>query len=62
LVMFKRSIGEGRIGPPVAAIVALAAVSPLAAIGNRLVLAAAGALVVLVLAIAAGLTGEPATA
>jgi low temperature requirement protein LtrA len=61
LVMFKRSIGRGRIGPPVAAIVALVVLSPLAVIGNRLVLAAAWALVVLVLAISAGLTGEPAT-
>ena len=62
LVMFKRSIGRGRIGPPLAGIVALVVLSPLAVIGNRLVLAAAWAVVVLVLAISAGLTGEPATA
>lgn len=62
LVMFKRTIGQGRAGPPLAAIVALVVLSPLAVVGNRLVLAAAAALVVLVLAISAGLAGEPETA
>lgn len=62
LVMFKRTIGPRRAGPPLAAIVALVVLSPLAVVGNRLVLAAAAALVVLVLAISAGLAGEPETA
>ena len=62
LVMFKRTIGQRRAGPPLAAIVALVVLSPLAVVGNRLVLAAAAALVVLVLAISAGLAGEPETA
>ena len=55
--MFKHSVRRGQIGPPLAGIGALVVASPLALVGDRLVSAAAAA-VVLALAIAAGVAGS----
>ena len=62
LAMFKHSVRRGQIGPPLAGIGALVVASPLALVGDRLLLSAAAAAVVLALAIAAGVAAEPAPA
>jgi low temperature requirement protein LtrA len=63
LVLFKRSVGRGKLGPPLMAIVALALLVLLALFADRLVLACAVAAVLAALALSAGrAVGEDAPA
>jgi low temperature requirement protein LtrA len=54
LVLFKRSVGRGKLGPPLLAIAALALLVLLALFADRLVLACAVAAVLAALAVSAG--------
>ncbi len=63
LVLFKRSVGRGKLGPPLLAVAALALLILLALVADRLVLACAVAAVLAALAVSAGrAAGEAATA
>jgi low temperature requirement protein LtrA len=58
LVLFKHSVSRGRSGPPLLGIVVLAALTPLVLFADRLVVEVATAAVLVVLAVAAGVSSE----